>query len=52
MGINYFAVLSPVNCAAVKSTTTISSASVRYFAIATVPDQDTNNNGYIDSTEG
>lgn len=51
VGINYFAVLSPVNCAAVKATTPITSASVRYYALSTVPDVDADNNGYIDSTE-
>jgi|LauGreDrversion4_2_1035121.scaffolds.fasta_scaffold1867625_1 hypothetical protein len=51
VGVNYFAVLSPVNCAAVQSVNTISSASVRYYALATVADVDADNNGYIDSTE-
>lgn len=51
VGINYFAVLTPVNCAAVQGVNTISSASVRYYNLATVADVDADNNGYIDSTE-
>ena len=51
VGVNQFAILTPVNCAAVQSTNTITTASVRYYALATVADVDSNNNGYIDSTE-
>lgn len=51
IGMKYFAVLSPVNCAAVKSVNTISSASARYYELATVADIDLNLNGYVDSTE-
>lgn len=51
LGTNYFAVLSPIDCSAVSTTTTITNASVRYYKLGTVWDIDTNNNGEVDSTE-
>ncbi len=51
VGINYLAIISPINCAAVKSTTTITNASVRYYLMSTVQDVDANYNGLVDSTE-
>jgi hypothetical protein len=40
-----------VNCAAVKETTDITNASLRYYLMSTVQDVDANNNGLVDSTE-
>ena len=51
VGINYFAVLTPISCSLVQGLNVISSASVRYYALATVADVDADNNGYIDTTE-
>lgn len=51
IGVNYIAMLSPINCAAVSGTTTIASASVYYYKLDTVWDVDTNGNGIVDSTE-
>lgn len=52
IGVNYIAVLSPVNCAANYQTTAITNASVRYYKLDTVWDIDTNNDGIVDSTAG
>ncbi len=52
IGINYFAILTPVNCAAVRNSSPITNASVKYYKLDTVADVDADNNGYIDSTEG
>lgn len=43
--------MSPVNCVAKKSKTTITNASVRVYDLTTVADIDTNDDGYIDSTQ-
>jgi hypothetical protein len=40
-----------VNCAAVKGSTAITNASVKYYALATVADVDVLNDGYLDSTQ-
>lgn len=52
IGINYFAVFSPVDCSAVYQTTAITNASVRYYKLDTVQDVDDDNDGIIDSTAG
>jgi len=51
IGTNYIAMLSPINCAASSTLTTITNASVRFYKLDTVWDIDTNNNGQVDSTE-
>jgi len=52
IGVNYIAVLSPVNCASSYQASAITNASVRYYKLDTVWDIDTNNDGIIDSTAG
>lgn len=51
VGTNYLAVLSPVNCASVYQTTAITNASVRYYALATTADNDSDYNGLTDETQ-
>lgn len=52
IGYNYLAVLSPIDCAAVYESTTITNASVRYYRLDTVWDVDSDFNGWVDSSEG
>lgn len=51
IGINYIAVLSPIDCSAQYQSSAITNASVRYYALDTVWEIDANYNGYVDSTE-
>lgn len=51
IGVNYIAILSPIDCAAQYQMSAITNASVRYYALDTVQDVDANYNGYVDSTE-
>ena len=51
VGATHFAVMSPVNCVAKKGSTTITNASVRVYDLTTGADIDTNDDGYIDSTQ-
>jgi hypothetical protein len=51
VGVNYIAMLSPVNCQAVTDTTAITNAAVYYYKLDTVWDIDDNQNGIVDSTE-
>lgn len=52
IGLNYLTVLSPINCAAVAQTTTITNASVRYYRLDTVWDVDADFDGWLDSSQG
>lgn len=52
IGVNYIALLSPVNCAADYQASFITNASVRYYKLDTVWDIDADNDGIIDSTAG
>lgn len=52
LGINYLAVISPIDCSAEYQATAITNASIRYYALSTVADVDADNDGIIDSTAG
>jgi len=51
IGVNYIAILSPIDCAAQYQMSVITNASVRYYALDTVQDVDADYNGYVDSSE-